>query len=344
MSAATTVPQPLVPAEVDLSDFKFMPLDCVRLRDSDLTSKVTGDEFRCAVLLWCASWHQQPAASLPDDDEVLSKLAGFGRVVKEWLKVKAGAMRGWVRCSDDRFYHPVVAEKALEAWRSKLEQRWKTECSRIKKHMQRNSMALHAPDFEEWVSLGCPQGQPLPVPGDIGHMSQGHTPPVPRETPSKGQGRDTDREGNKEKTSLLSQAPARPSAEQLPAPPQLSLVDGQSKASGVPDCPHLGVLKLWAEVLPSLPQHLPSQWRGTRADHLRARWRETAAEKGWTTTDDGIEYLRKFFAYVGRSPFLTGRAPPLPGKRPFVIELEWLVNPTNWAKVHEGKYHAEAAA
>ena len=25
------------------------------------------------------------------------------------------AMRGWVLCSDDRWYHPVVAEKALEA-------------------------------------------------------------------------------------------------------------------------------------------------------------------------------------------------------------------------------------
>lgn len=207
----TTPPGPLVPAEVDLSDFKFMPLDCVRLRDSDLTSKVSGDEFRCAVLLWCASWHQQPAASLPNDDEVLAKLAGFGRVVKEWLKVKEGSMRGWVLCDDGRLYHPVVAEKALEAWRSKLEQRWKTECSRIKKHNQRHSMSLALPDFDEWLSLGCPQGQPLPVPGDNPPKSPGHPPLVPRETHSKGQGRD--REGikeEKEKYPPASQGPPQP--------------------------------------------------------------------------------------------------------------------------------------
>ena len=115
--------------------------------------------------------------------------------------------------------------------------------------------------------------------------------------------------------------------------------------NGPPDCPHRLVLALWAEVLPSLPQHLPHEWKGSRADHLRTRWRETAVLKGWTEQAHGIAYLRKLFAYVGQSAFLTGRARPTgPDKRPFVIELEWLVNPTNWAKVHEGKYHQDAAA
>lgn len=107
---------PLVSAEVDLRDFQFMPLDVVRLRDSDLASRVSGEEFRAAVLLSCAAWHQKPAASLPDDDVVLSSLAGFGRVVREWQAVREGALRGRVKCSDGRLYHPVVAEKANEAW------------------------------------------------------------------------------------------------------------------------------------------------------------------------------------------------------------------------------------
>ena len=109
----------------------------------------------------------------------------------------------------------------------------------------------------------------------------------------------------------------------------------------VPDCPHLEVLSLWEEVLPSLPQHMPSQWRGSRADHLRARWREAAVENGWQTKEEGITYMRKLFGYVGKSPFLTGRVRARDGKRPFVIELEWLVSPANWAKVHEGKYHQQ---
>lgn len=180
------LPIPLVGQDVDLRDFAYMPLDVVRLRDSDIATKAKGDEFRCAVLLWCAAWHQVPAASLPDDDDVLSQYAGYGRVVREWKKIKAGALRGWIKCSDGRLYHPVVAEKANDAWRSKLEQRWKTECARIKKHIQRHSMSLSIPDFDVWMSQGCPQGQPLPVPETLQGCPQGQPTVVPGETPSKG--------------------------------------------------------------------------------------------------------------------------------------------------------------
>jgi hypothetical protein len=114
------IPAPLVPAEVDLRDFAFMPLDVVRLRDSGLTAKASGDEFRAAVLLWCASWHQVPAASLPDDDDELANICGYSRSRREWIKVRAGARRGWVACSDGRLYHEAVAGKALEAWIEKL--------------------------------------------------------------------------------------------------------------------------------------------------------------------------------------------------------------------------------
>lgn len=135
-------------------------------------------------------------------------------------------------------------------------------------------------------------------------------------------------------------APARLSAE----PPQLFLVEPTAvKPKEPPDCPHLEVLALWAEVLPAMPQHKPSQWKGARADHLRTRWRETAVEEGWSDQDAGLTYLRRFFAYVGRSAFLTGRVKPRDNKPPFVIELEWLVLPSNWAKVVEGKYHQESA-
>lgn len=115
----TDLLKPLTPADCDLRDFPFMPLDVVRLRDSDLTAMETAEAFRAAVMLWCASWHQLPAASLPDDNRVLANLAGYGRVVKEFEKERDGALRGWVRCSDGRLYHPVVAEKAMIAWQAK---------------------------------------------------------------------------------------------------------------------------------------------------------------------------------------------------------------------------------
>ncbi len=92
-----------------------------------------------------------------------------------------------------------------------------------------------------------------------------------------------------------------------------------------------------------MPQHLAAQWKGARAGHLRARWRETAVEHGWQSKADGMQYLRRLFAYVGQSAFLTGRSRQQRDRQPFVIELEWLVRPANWAKVIEGKYHQDAA-
>lgn len=188
----TDLPHPLTPADCDLRDFAFMPLDVVRLRDSDLAVTAEADEFRCAVLLWCAAWHQVPAASLPDDDKALAQYAGYGRVVKEWQKVRDGALRGWIKCNDGRLYHPVVAEKAQDAWIGKLKQRLKTECARIKKHNDRHGTSIPFPDFESWMCAGCPVGQSLHVPRDKTNRSQGTEPPcpdpVPIETPSKGQG------------------------------------------------------------------------------------------------------------------------------------------------------------
>lgn len=105
-------PAPLTPADCNLRGFQWMPIDVVRLLDSDLFLIATGDEFKAALALWCKSWSQVPAASLPADERLLAGLSGAGA---KWKKVRDVAMRGWVMCSDGRWYHPVVAEKALEA-------------------------------------------------------------------------------------------------------------------------------------------------------------------------------------------------------------------------------------
>lgn len=201
---------PLVPAHVDLRDFPYMPLDVVRLRDSRLVSHTTGEGFRCAVLLWCVAWHQVPAGSLPDDDLQLAQYAGFGRVVKEWKKLRAEALHGWVLCDDGRWYHPTVAEKALEAWTERLKQRYRTECARIKKAAQRAKVDAEYPSFEEWsvsqdkivLSPGTEQESPQDVAG---------------ETPSKGR-EGKGREGNNSTEPNGSAAGAAP-AEPIPVDP-----------------------------------------------------------------------------------------------------------------------------
>lgn len=110
------LPSPLVPANCSLSDFAFMPLDVRRLLTSETWVLATGEERAAAMCLWLESWHQIPAGSLPDNDRMLAHLAQC----PNWSNVKEQALRGWVKCSDGRLYHKVVAEKALEAWIEKL--------------------------------------------------------------------------------------------------------------------------------------------------------------------------------------------------------------------------------
>ncbi|WP_229765819.1 DUF1376 domain-containing protein [Stenotrophomonas maltophilia] len=128
-----------------------MPLDVSRLRDSELAIMATGDEFRAAVLLWCAAWNQLPAASLPDNDQALAAYAGFGRDVRGWQSVKGGAMRGFVLCSDGRWYHPVVAEKAIEAWAERREYRAGKDHDNERKRREREWRSLA---FEALRSIG----------------------------------------------------------------------------------------------------------------------------------------------------------------------------------------------
>lgn len=110
------LPRPIVPENCNLGDFPFMPLDVRRLLSSETWILGTGDERAAAMCLWLESWHQIPAGSLPDNDRMLAHLSQCAK----WAKVKEQALRGWVKCSDGRLYHKVVAEKALEAWIEKL--------------------------------------------------------------------------------------------------------------------------------------------------------------------------------------------------------------------------------
>jgi len=113
------MPEPLTPPTCDLRDFPTMPLDAGRLFGSEFHAVSSDAAWRAGVTLWLKSWHQVPAASLPDDDVQLARLAEFARDVKGWKKVREQALRGWIKCDDGRLYHPVVAEKALAAWERK---------------------------------------------------------------------------------------------------------------------------------------------------------------------------------------------------------------------------------
>lgn len=110
------LPEPMVPAEVDLHGFSGFLLDVDRLLASELVALGKPEECWAAVMLWCRAWKQSPPGSLPNDARILAAFSGAG---PRWPKVRDVALRGFVLCSDGRLYHRVLADEANAAWQKR---------------------------------------------------------------------------------------------------------------------------------------------------------------------------------------------------------------------------------
>ncbi len=127
---------------------------------------------------------------------------------------------------------------------------------------------------------------------------------------------------------------------------QYSNPDGLVVGSpSLPPCPHLRLLELFGHHLPDLPQPKPELWQGKNADAMRARWKwvltaKTKAGKRYAVTEaEAVDWFSRFFAYVSRSDFLTGRS----GKWTN-CDLGWLMKADNFAKVVQGNYENREVA
>lgn len=122
----------------------------------------------------------------------------------------------------------------------------------------------------------------------------------------------------------------------------ISPPDGEPLAETVkklPGCDHKSVIALYHQHLPTMRRI--EVWNDTRAGYLRQRWREVATELGQEkdiVVQDVLSWWEEFFQHVGKSKFLTGRVNDK-GGRAFVADLEWILKPSNFAKIIEGKYH-----
>ncbi|GAB3479422.1 DUF1376 domain-containing protein [Azotobacter salinestris] len=333
-----SLPDPLVPPEVDLRGLPFMPLDVARLRDSGLAIEATGDEFRAAILLWCASWGQVPAGSLPNSDTALATYAGYGRGdLKGWRKVRAGALRGFVECSDGRLYHPVVAEKALDAWAERVEYREAKENEKARKQREREDRKRM---FEALRGAGIVlpwntqtselrsryEALPKNVTGHAPVTVTGHAPDTAKTGTGTGTG-----------TGIKDQELSTPDgvlvgAAHQPDPPGDSESDQENPAiRRMAPCPAQAIVDLYHEILPELPQ--VALLNDSRRRHLQGRWREHEAHRS-------LEFWRDLFETIRASPFLMGKTPGRNGGTPFRATFDWIIAPTNFVKIVEGNYHA----
>ena len=153
-----TAPQPLTPPDCDLRGLEYMPLLGNALFGSDFNSRANDSEWRAGLTLWWAAWNQVPAASLPDDDIALCRLADLGRDVKSWRKLRKVALHGFITCSDGRLYNPTLARQALVAWDKRVKERERKAAWRAKRMGQDADVPRDTPPPE--------RGQDATVPAD----------------------------------------------------------------------------------------------------------------------------------------------------------------------------------
>lgn len=221
---ADQLPPPPVPADADLTHFDDMPLEVRRLRDSGIAGTADAEAFRCAVLSWCAAWHQVPAGSLPNDDGDLCRLVGLGRDLKTWRRIKANAMRGWRLFADGRLYHPVLTEKVIERWNSSQLHRWAKEADRLRKENKGR-----ADRMEDLLPIPPkPAAIPYQWPADRAGISAGTSaglPPESRDLPTENRLKGKERKGKEGKgvdiatTPSVTDEPRAPAADpDIPSP------------------------------------------------------------------------------------------------------------------------------
>ncbi len=116
--------------------------------------------------------------------------------------------------------------------------------------------------------------------------------------------------------------------------------DGEPEAKdSLPLCQHQAVMDLYHQHLPTLRR--VEVWNATRQSYLKQRWREVAIDikQSRPATQEAIlEWWAGFFQHINKSKFLTGKVNSKDG-RAFVADLEWIIKPSNFAKIIEGKYH-----
>lgn len=111
------LPAPLVAPHVDVRDLDGFMLNVERLMASELVALSSHEVVAACLFLWCRAWKQMPAASLPDDDRVI---AAYSRLpAARYRKLQTEILRGFIKCSDGRLYHRVLAEEATRAFARK---------------------------------------------------------------------------------------------------------------------------------------------------------------------------------------------------------------------------------
>jgi len=174
----------MTPADSDLRGMDWMPLFGGKLFTSWFATHASEPVLWTALRLWWVAWLQVPSASLPDDDMELCQLAGLGRDLKKWARMRAAdVLHGFVKCTDGRLYHPTLAPQARVAWERRVKERERKRDYRGQPPPT-NGNGNDVPRDRTWDSRGTGHGTsggcPVLTGTETGTESKkGRSPPLP---------------------------------------------------------------------------------------------------------------------------------------------------------------------
>lgn len=324
------LPHPPYPPTVIARGWRF-ELDMPRVLQS--TSWLTcPPEIRGQLLqLWAMSWLCYPCGSLVNDDDALAGLIGMPVA---WFRSYAEVLlRGWYMAADGRLYHPVVTEcvERMLAHRFGEAEKKARQRATTKAQKDTDTRTDDPPRATGQYALKDQQ-----VTGAAVTMSPGTPTGVLGESVTgTGTGEKIGSEANASERADPA-APARPAVAPQPDENDDDQAEPQ-QVKGFPPCPIRQLVELYHEVLPMGAKVLTID--PERERHLRARWRQYGTMRGYASRSTGLAEWRRLFAYAATSPFLMGRTQPQRGRLPFELTLDFLVRPSRFRDLVEGKYH-----
>lgn len=274
------------------------------------TTNLNTEQHGAYCLMLMAAWRR--GGTLPNDDEQLAAVTKLP--LARWKKHRAVLVDFFKADEDGRLVHKrvtqerlkaqAISEKKGEAGAAGAAARWEIDSERMPDSLADVAANAIATAKASAMASATANG----VANGMANESQTNA-PSPSPLPNTG--------------AKAPVSPAKPS---------------------IPSCPHLKLIELYGKHLPTLPQPKPELWDGKNAAAMRARWRWllTATKRSGaryaTNEAEGLDWFDRFFGYVAKSDFLTGR-----NGRWMNCDLGWLMNQTNFAKVVQGNYENREA-